>query len=644
MAYDFTADSDIQTTLSGELTAQASEFETQVGQLYSEIDGLASSWKGEDYEAFNEGAHGYEKALADLKESIDLFAKHFERLSAGTEELAVSLATIIENALEGGEAGGAGGQGGAGGSGDSVDQDAARDQTKSDGSVNPYGGGRPDRIENPDGSYSYVYRDKDGKIRQKDTWDKDGNLIGQETYDEDGKTKNYSMQVNQDDGSYVVEKYDGDNILSHEERDADDKLIKSVEYGYDADGKNNLITTTNADGTRYEEDIANDETVGIRVYNKDNELQFENKTSEAAAIAAALAAGGSYSLGPNGMYQIDSKDADGTVETVYNKEGYKTRCEHKYSDGSSRIEHYDGNGKIEEVFEYDADGNPTAHYQAGEDGTLVEVVEGQSSDDQDGNSDGNSDGDSDGDSDGNSDSGSEGEDAPGDDSAGDGASQEETATPVTVSSGQEVVLNGEKCYFLARGYDGTKYYTKGTETDAQVFVEDEAGNLVPYKEYNGDLVSRGDFVKDRKVNMDYQWNITYNNGTPYEEIGGTKANFTDGVAHSDYTYVSYDPQYLADNATTLGDFDRGKVSSGSQSLPDFLYVAPGQKIKYDKPWDFGDNVIEGGEKGKYLIYDSSRDAYFVADDNGSYKTSSDGTFQLWISREQLLNERTTITH
>ena len=357
MAYDFTADSDIQTTLSGELTAQASEFETQVGQLYSEIDGLASSWKGEDYEAFNEGAHGYEKALADLKESIDLFAKHFERLSAGTEELAVSLATIIENALEGGEAGGAGGQGGAGGSGDSVDQDAARDQTKSDGSVNPYGGGRPDRIENPDGSYSYVYRDKDGKIRQKDTWDKDGNLIGQETYDEDGKTKNYSMQVNQDDGSYVVEKYDGDNILSHEERDADDKLIKSVEYGYDADGKNNLITTTNADGTRYEEDIANDEIVGIRVYDKDNELQFEN-TKDAAAIAAVLAAGGSWEIGSNGSYAIiDANSDDGSKITYnYDENGNKvSKVEYSDSDQITSEEFYDKNGTCTGKAEYDYD-------------------------------------------------------------------------------------------------------------------------------------------------------------------------------------------------------------------------------------------------------------------------------------------------
>ncbi len=554
MAYDFTADSDIQTTLSGELTAQASEFETQVSQLYSEIDGLASSWKGEDYTAFNEGAHGYEKALADLKESIDLFAKHFERLSAGTEELAVSLATIIENALEGGEAGGSSGSGGTGGSGDSADQDAARGQTKSDGSVNPYGGGRPDRVENPDGSYSYVYRDKDGNIRQKDTWDKDGNLIGQETYDEDGKTKNYSMQVDQTDGSYVVEKFDGDNILSHEERDADDKLIKSIEYGYDADGNNNLKTTTNADGTRFEEDISNDETVGIRVYDENNELQFENKTENASEIAAALAAGASYTLGPNGMYRIDSKDADGTVETVYDKDGSKRKCKYQNSDGTSKLEYYN-NGEIEETFEYDSDGNPTAHYKVNEDGELVLVVEGEltdaSGDDSGSDSDGTTGDDgtgSDGDSDGAT--GSDGTEADLD------ATAEEKAEPVKTSYTSGDIVTIDKSNY---GFYGSVRKANNEYVNIFTKVNPETGKTDLYYLTPGGTLTRA------------QASYTSGNGTTItrdattEDLNGSISLNTHGYNYDSPVTVDFDGIKVSKFSNT--DIATSITYEGVEGLP-----------------------------------------------------------------------------
>ncbi|HAB65738.1 MAG TPA: hypothetical protein DCE23_00075 [Firmicutes bacterium] len=216
---------------------------------------------------------------------------------------------------------------------------------------------------------------------------------------------------------------------------------------------------------------------------------------------------------------------------------------------------------------------------------------------------------------------------------------------VTVSSGQEVTVNGEKCYFLMRDSSGNEYYTKSTDANAQVFIRGENNSLSPYESYgNGKIVSREDFVNDRKHNLDYQWNVTYNNGSnPYDSIGSNvDSSFTANVDHPDYTYVNYDSEYLKSNATTLDQFDRGSYSlETADTMPDVLYIAPGQSIKYDKPWDTYNNVIEGGSEGKYMIYDSSKNAYFVLDNN-SYKTKNEGTFGLWISNDQLFDERTSI--
>lgn len=214
---------------------------------------------------------------------------------------------------------------------------------------------------------------------------------------------------------------------------------------------------------------------------------------------------------------------------------------------------------------------------------------------------------------------------------------------ITVSSGQEVSLNGEKCYFLMRDSSGKDYYVKSLDSTAQVFVNDGSGQLTPYTSYSSDkIVSREDFVNDRKHNMDYQWNITYNNGTsPYDSVGtNVEKSFTQNVDHPDYTFVNYDSNYLQSNATTLTQLSG--MSNSSQELPEVVYIAPNQSIKYDKPWDTYDNVINGGNEGAYMIYDSTKDAYFVLK-NGAYNTRSEGTFGLWISRDQLFDERTSIT-
>ncbi len=222
-----------------------------------------------------------------------------------------------------------------------------------------------------------------------------------------------------------------------------------------------------------------------------------------------------------------------------------------------------------------------------------------------------------------------------------------SSAPIKVVSGQEVVLNGEKCYFLMRDSQGNNYYVKSTDANAQVFVADENGNLSPYLNYtNNKIVSRESFVNDRKYNMDYYWNIEYNNGvTPYDDVGSTvDSSFTANVSNPSQGMVTYSQDYLQNNATTLDAFDRGTYGlDGNTPMPEVLYIAPGQSIKYDKPWDTYDNKISGGSNGTYLVYDSSSDAYYVIKDGSYYSTRSNGTFGAWISREQLLNERTTIT-
>ena len=383
MAYDFTADSDIQSTLSSDLTTQATAFEEHVNELYTEIGNLGNSWKGEDYTAFQQGTDGYKTALADLKEGIDLFAKHFSRLSEGTTTLGTDLSTIIENATNGGTAGGSAAPGQVPG----ADQATQRGQTKSDGSYNPYGGGRPERIDNGDGTYSYVYRDQNDNIRQIDTWDTNGNLIGQETYDQDGQTINYSMKRNQDDGSYVVQQYEAGNVISYEEYDSNDNLVKTIEYKYDEDGNNILRTTKNSDGTYFEEDISNDDVVCVRQYDEDGNLLFENKSSDAAVIAAALAGGATYCANPDGTYSITAENSDSSkTETSYDKEGNvigkalydengKKISEEKYDSVGSVISKdeysYDKDGNITEKIVYDENGKKISEEKYDSDGSVI---------------------------------------------------------------------------------------------------------------------------------------------------------------------------------------------------------------------------------------------------------------------------------
>lgn len=222
-----------------------------------------------------------------------------------------------------------------------------------------------------------------------------------------------------------------------------------------------------------------------------------------------------------------------------------------------------------------------------------------------------------------------------------------TSNPVTISSGKEVTLaTGEKCYFVMRNSSGVDFYTKDNNGASQIMVMDDSGKLIPYEsDYYDGIVTRDKFVDKNKYNLDCYWKVTYNNGTsPYKNVStNIDSSFTANVSNPNQELIQFSDEYLNSNATTLDEFDRGSYSLGrTDTMPTIIRLAPGQKITFNKPWDTNDNVISGGENGTYMVYDSSKDAYFVIND-GAYKTRNDGTFGLWISSEQLLSDQTSIT-
>ncbi len=121
-SWNFTIDSEIQKELSVSLNTSADNFDLKVKAMYEQIDSMGSNsyWVGEDYDAFQTGTHGYEKALSDLSDGMRMFSKHFEIMSTGTDGLSSELITIVNN-ITGTNSGGTGStgstSGGTGGTG-----------------------------------------------------------------------------------------------------------------------------------------------------------------------------------------------------------------------------------------------------------------------------------------------------------------------------------------------------------------------------------------------------------------------------------------------------------------------------------------------------------------------------------------------
>ncbi|MBQ4031159.1 MAG: hypothetical protein II625_05340 [Bacilli bacterium] len=199
MAWDFTADSEIQTEVSTNLNTYADTFDAKVGEMYGKIDEMGTYWVGEDYDLFNTGCAGYKNALTDLSNSIRLYSTHFAHVSEGTVELAAGLIEIINNMTEfcgsGGSAtGGQGGDPNGGGTGDpngggtgDPNGGGTGDPAGDPGEENPPTSGTPNGADrNGDGSVSYGekvggrYSDDWNGFKQdvSDRWNSTDGIIG----------------------------------------------------------------------------------------------------------------------------------------------------------------------------------------------------------------------------------------------------------------------------------------------------------------------------------------------------------------------------------------------------------------------------------------------------------------------------------
>ena len=220
-------------------------------------------------------------------------------------------------------------------------------------------------------------------------------------------------------------------------------------------------------------------------------------------------------------------------------------------------------------------------------------------------------------------------------------------TSVTVHSGQKVTIDGKDYYYLMSKKDGSMYYTLSNDPNAQVYVDNGNGPEI-YTDYNDNAVTREDFVDDYKHRVDVGWSATYNNGSsPFDSVDSSGAASYEGVSSntSNQTFIYNDYQSIQDSAVPLSSINFGEVSLGRQELPEVIYVAPGDNIRWD-PTDFldlKDIHIEGGSEGKYLVLDPTTNTYYAADSSGSvFADGGDDSDWNAISVDRLLSEDTEI--
>ena len=222
-------------------------------------------------------------------------------------------------------------------------------------------------------------------------------------------------------------------------------------------------------------------------------------------------------------------------------------------------------------------------------------------------------------------------------------------TSVTVHSGQKVTIDGKDYYYLMSKKDGSMYYTLSNDPNAQVYVDKGNGPEILVDDYyweNG--ATRNEFVKQYKNNLEVGWSATYNNGSsPFDSVDTSSSASYDGVSSnsSNQTFIYNDYQSIQDSAVPLSSINFGEVSLGRQELPEVIYVAPGDNIRWD-PTDFldlKDIHIEGGSEGKYLVLDPTTNTYYAADSSGSvFADGGDDSDWNAISVDRLLSEDTEI--
>ncbi len=95
--WTFTTDSEYQEDLVTILNTAADNYDAKVRQLFKEIEGMGSAWTGKDYDLFKNSTSLYKPALNDLADGFRMYAKHFDKMSHGTENLAIECIDIIKN-------------------------------------------------------------------------------------------------------------------------------------------------------------------------------------------------------------------------------------------------------------------------------------------------------------------------------------------------------------------------------------------------------------------------------------------------------------------------------------------------------------------------------------------------------------------
>lgn len=95
--WDFTIDSEKQLELADRIENNVENYQLKIAEMYTAINEMGESWKGDDYTMFKEGTEGYRASLSDLASSIKMYATHLKDMAKGTDTLAQELSNIIEN-------------------------------------------------------------------------------------------------------------------------------------------------------------------------------------------------------------------------------------------------------------------------------------------------------------------------------------------------------------------------------------------------------------------------------------------------------------------------------------------------------------------------------------------------------------------
>lgn len=85
--YDFAVDEGELGTVCTSMKDKAGEIRTKIGEIYSLIDGLNSSWQSTAYDDFKNGCYKYKPGLEELANMIEFFGTSCDKIGADSETL-----------------------------------------------------------------------------------------------------------------------------------------------------------------------------------------------------------------------------------------------------------------------------------------------------------------------------------------------------------------------------------------------------------------------------------------------------------------------------------------------------------------------------------------------------------------------------